>query len=261
MADDDTEAKRKKAADTEAEAEAVDDHASDVAYDPNEVVAGPDAPADPQIMSMTGVQPTAAAAPVDPRMVQRGHMGQDGPMGHMGGMGHHHMGGGFLQQIFARIQQAQQARQAQRSQMGQQWAQSPMGQQFMQGPMGAQMLQRHPDWAPPVAPAPPGATPANIAVGDHTGEPGPAALPPTAAEQAQQQASVAPQAAAMAAAQQTAPRAPSRDRMPQPMAQARPMAQPMAQPQTRMPTMGAGANDAIAQALRQRNGGFGKRMF
>lgn len=258
--DDDTEDKRRKAADTEADAEAVDDNVGS----PDDVIAGPDAPADPQIMTMAGAPPVAAGAPGQDMLRRHGMPGQEqGPgQGHGWGQG---MGGGqghsgWLQQLMQRIQQAQQARQAQRGERMQQFAGSPMGQQFMAGPMGQRMQQHHPDWFPgaPATPAAPaGATPANIVEGDHTGEPG---LPPTAAMAAQQQAA-APQAAAApapAAAPQRA-MAPSRDRMPQPMQQARP------QQQMQRPTLGgAGANDAIAEALRRRNGGGmggGRRMF
>src|SRR4051812_47348104 len=168
MASDDTDEKRRKAAETEAEAEAVDDNVGS----PDDVIAGPDAPADPQIRTMSAVPPPAApaAGPAGPGMPGAEHAQGHG-WGH-GGFGGG-AGGGWLQQIFARIQQAQQQRQQMQQQRMQQFAGTPWGQQFMQGPMGQQMQQHHPDWFPAATPAAPGGqTPANVVMGEHTGEPG-----------------------------------------------------------------------------------------
>lgn len=249
---------------------------------PDDVIAGPDAAVgDPQIRTMAAGGPPPVAAPGNDmfRRTMQGQQGQWGEQGQQGdqhgqhGQGHHMGWGqhhGWLQQIMQRIQEARAQREQQHPQMGeqwgQQWGQSPMGQQFMASPMGQQMQQQHPGWFPQAAPA--GQTPANIVVGDHTGEPGPAAMPPTAAQAAQQQAQAvtpAPAAAAApapAAAAQTA-RAPTRDQAQQP-----PMGVMQRAPEggpTRMPMFGNGANDAIAQALRARNGGGmgggSRRMF
>lgn len=257
MADEDDE---KRKLEDEAEAEG----------SPDDVIAGPDAPVDPQIMSMTGM-PQTTAAPVND-MFRRGGIepnqrtlggppGAGGPMGgppQMGGGGMGHQG--WLQQLMGRIQQARQAREAQRGERMQQFAGTPFGQQFMAGPMGQRMQQQHPGWFPQAG-APGGApAPANIVEGDHTGMP---AEPPTAAAAAQQQATAAAQAPAAPEHEETTTttktKRPFRDQQPQ---QRQPVQQARPQQAMQRPTLGgAGANDAIAQALRARNGGGGRRMF
>lgn len=241
---------------------------------PDDVIAGPDAPVvggDPQIMTMTGAQPTAAPGNDMFRRTMQGQQGeqgqhgeQHGQHGHMGwgGMGQHH---GWLQQIMQRIQEARAQREQHQGQGGmQQFGQTPWGQQFMASPFGQQMQQQHPGWFPQAAPA--GQTPANIVEGDHTGMPAPAAaaMPPTAAQAAQAQAT-APQAAAAPAAPaapaQTA-RAPMRDQAQQP-----PMGVMQRAPQqgTRQPMFGGGASAAIQDEIKRRQGGMGgggnRRMF
>lgn len=283
--DDDDEKKR-----AEADAEA------DPEGSPDDVIAGPDAGVDPQIMTMTGVptndmvkRTNAVGGGPDPRA--RGGFGFGGFGGFGGGQGgpggpgggappgapgaFGGPGGGFLHQLFARVQQARAQREQQQAQRFQQFAGTPMGQQFVGSPMGQAVIARHPGWAPaPATPAAGGTTPANIAVGDHTGEPGPAATTPTAAEKAAQDAAAAQQkqvdgANAQRAQMQTEanarlapPSAQQTDdtslRDTQGQGQQPAGVQPRQRPQGQWPTMGgAGANASIAQALRRRNGGMG----
>jgi hypothetical protein len=243
MADEDDDDKRKL---DEAEVEAEEGS-------PEDVVAGPGA-GDPRIMTMTGA-PAVNMGPGNaaPEMMRR-NVG--GPAGPMGAQGAHP---GFLQQLFAQIQAAHQARQAQRQQMGQQFMGSPMGQQFAQSPFGQQMLQRHSQWAP-AAPAAGGGAPQNIVMGDHTGQPGPAAMPPTAAAQANAEATQAKQAAPQAQAQGGARAAqqPAAAAAPQRQVPPRGVMQRPEQPMQR-PTFGGNASASIQQEIQRRLAGGGRR--
>lgn len=260
---------------------------------PDDVIAGPDAaPVDPQIMTMTGV-PQTTSAPVDaaapgggdPRFRRGGGPGMGGGFGggplsmlFGGGMGGHGgpvppgapggapgaagpgaaQGGGFmphggmLGQIFQRIQQAQQQR-------AQHWAQSPQGQQFIASPQGQAMAQQHPNWpifkpATPTAPATPAVPAANIVEGDHTGEPGPAATTPTAAEAAQQAATQAP----AAGTQPAAAAAPTSSATPAPAAPQQPRGvRPSQRPQGQRPVWGGNASASIQDEIKRRLGGGG----
>jgi hypothetical protein len=205
--DDDEDLKREPDADA-------DDEGS-----PDDVIV----PADPQIMTMTGAPPAAAGPQPDPR--QRA-FSMGGP-NHFGGPG-----GGFLQQLFARIQQARQARQ-------QQFAQSPMGQQFIASPMGQRMEQRFPNMP---------------MFGQQQQQ---AAGPPTAAQAANEQATAAQQQPAAAAPPETEETT-TTTKTKRPYREQRPPAG-VQQPQQRgaLPTFGGNANASIQDAMRARMGGGG----
>jgi len=253
MADNEDDEKKKDSESAEGES----DQTKDVPLDDTPVLADAPSPDNPQIMTMAGPAPApspTAAPGGDPRLQRfgMGMGGMGGPMGGPGGFpgfggmqgGPGGMHGGFLQQLFQRMQERRAQMQAQRQERMQQFLASPQGQQFAASPWGQRMQGQHPDWFPAAAAPAVGAAPA-------AGAP-----PATAANAAAAAAMAPPPAAAAAPAAAPMPAAAPQGRMRGP-------AQPMARPQmpqqgpaTRFPTLGgAGANRALQDAMRRRNGG------